>query len=198
MSRSFGPKVRLALWPNLVSPRQWTATFQTGGTSTWAVPPCHCLWGASPPTPLLLPIVGCVWLWSYGRTQISGWSHHIGCNSSRMSMKPCAAPLAMAKRRHGETRWSDDGSRTKLWPTFQTLRPLPVNEFPSLRWWWRRPPVVIPLSGRVPGRACGPSRSHVNDGGGLQYVFWKIDRALRVFSPRRIYRRKGSVRRWAR
>jgi hypothetical protein len=31
----------------------------------------------------------------------------------------------------------------------------------------------------------------------LQYVFWKIDRVLRVFSPRRIYRRKGGVRRWA-
>jgi hypothetical protein len=32
--------------------------------------------------------------------------------------------------------------------------------------------VVIPLSGRVPGRASGPSRSRVDDGGGLQYVFW--------------------------
>jgi hypothetical protein len=58
--------------------------------------------------------------------------------------------------------------------------------------------VVIPLSGRVPGRASGPSRSRVDDGSGLQYVFWKIDRVLRVFSPRRIYRRKGGVRRWAR
>jgi hypothetical protein len=58
--------------------------------------------------------------------------------------------------------------------------------------------VVIPLSGRVPGRASGPSRPRINDGGGLQYVSWKIDRGLRVFSPRRIYRRKGSVRRWAR
>jgi hypothetical protein len=50
---------------------------------------------------------------------------------------------------------------------------------------------------QVPGRASGPSRSRVNDSGGLQYVFWKIDRALRVFSPRRIYRRKGGVMRWA-
>jgi hypothetical protein len=58
--------------------------------------------------------------------------------------------------------------------------------------------VVIPLSGRMPGRASGPSRFHVDDAGGLQYVFWKIDRSLRVFSPRRIYRRKGGVRRWAR
>jgi hypothetical protein len=57
---------------------------------------------------------------------------------------------------------------------------------------------VIPLSGRVPGRASGPSRSRVDDGGGLQYVFWKIDQALRVFSLKRIYRRKGGVRRWAR
>jgi hypothetical protein len=56
---------------------------------------------------------------------------------------------------------------------------------------------VIPLSGRVPGRAYGPSRSHV-DGCGLQYVLWKIDRVFRFSSPRRIYRRKGSIRRWAR
>jgi hypothetical protein len=57
---------------------------------------------------------------------------------------------------------------------------------------------VIPLSGRVPGRPSGPSRSHIKDGSGLQYVFLKIDRGLRVFSPRIIYRRKGSIRWWAR
>jgi hypothetical protein len=37
---------------------------------------------------------------------------------------------------------------------------------------------VIPLSGRVPGRASGPSRSRTDDGGGLQYVSWKIDWVL--------------------
>jgi hypothetical protein len=58
--------------------------------------------------------------------------------------------------------------------------------------------MVIPLSDRVPGRASGPSRSRVDDGGGLQYVFWKRVRALRVFSTRRIYRRKGDVRGWTR
>jgi hypothetical protein len=55
---------------------------------------------------------------------------------------------------------------------------------------------VIPLSGRVPGRASGPSRSHVDDGGGLQYVLRKIDRSLRFFPSRGIYRRKGGVRGW--
>jgi hypothetical protein len=40
---------------------------------------------------------------------------------------------------------------------------------------------VIPLSDRVPERASGPSRSRIDDGGGLQYVSWKIDRVLRVF-----------------
>jgi hypothetical protein len=45
---------------------------------------------------------------------------------------------------------------------------------------------VIPLSSRVPGRASGPSRSRVDDGGGLQYVSWKIDRAL-GFSRREEY-----------
>jgi hypothetical protein len=48
------------------------------------------------------------------------------------------------------------------------------------------------------GRASGPSRSHVDDGSGLQYVSWKIDRGLRVFPSRGIYRRNGSVRRWTR
>jgi hypothetical protein len=45
---------------------------------------------------------------------------------------------------------------------------------------------VIPLFGRVPGRASGPSRSHVNDGGGLQYVSWKLIRFFK-FSHRGEY-----------
>jgi hypothetical protein len=57
---------------------------------------------------------------------------------------------------------------------------------------------VISLSGRVPRRASGPSRSCVDDDSGLQYVSWKIDLVLRVFLSRRIYRRKGNMRRWAR
>jgi hypothetical protein len=44
--------------------------------------------------------------------------------------------------------------------------------------------VMIPLSGRVPGRASGPSRSRVDDGGGLQYVSWKSVWALRVFATK--------------
>jgi hypothetical protein len=57
---------------------------------------------------------------------------------------------------------------------------------------------VIPLSGRMPGRASGPFRSRVNDGGSLKYVSWKIDLVFRVFMSRRIYRRKGGIRRWVR
>jgi hypothetical protein len=34
--------------------------------------------------------------------------------------------------------------------------------------------VVIPLSGRVPGRASGPSRSRVDDGGGSRCVSGKL------------------------
>jgi hypothetical protein len=45
---------------------------------------------------------------------------------------------------------------------------------------------VIPLSGRVLGRASGPSRSRVDDGGGLQYVSRKIDWVFR-FSRRGEY-----------
>jgi hypothetical protein len=52
-----------------------------------------------------------------------------------------------------------------------------------------------PLS-RVLGRASGPSRSRVDDGGGLQYVFWKRVQAFWVFPSRGINRRKGDVRRW--
>jgi hypothetical protein len=58
--------------------------------------------------------------------------------------------------------------------------------------------VVILLFGRVSGRASGPSQSHIDDADGLKYVFWKIDRVLRVFSSRRIYRRKSDVRGWTR
>jgi hypothetical protein len=41
-------------------------------------------------------------------------------------------------------------------------------------------------SGRVLERASGPSQSRVDDGGGLQYVSWKIDRSFR-FSHRGEY-----------
>jgi hypothetical protein len=58
--------------------------------------------------------------------------------------------------------------------------------------------VVEKASGKVPGRASGPSRSRVDDGGGLQYVSRKIDRVFRFFPSREIYRRKGGVRRWTR
>jgi hypothetical protein len=37
---------------------------------------------------------------------------------------------------------------------------------------------MIPLSGRVPGRASGPSRSLVDDGVGLQYFSWMDVQAL--------------------
>jgi hypothetical protein len=55
---------------------------------------------------------------------------------------------------------------------------------------------MIPLSGRVPGRASRPSRSQDDDGGGLQYVSWISVSSLRVFLAKEIYRRKGDVRGW--
>jgi hypothetical protein len=58
--------------------------------------------------------------------------------------------------------------------------------------------VMKKASGKVPGRASGPSRSRVDDGGGLQYVSRKIDRVLKFFPSRGIYRWKGGVRRWTR
>jgi hypothetical protein len=57
---------------------------------------------------------------------------------------------------------------------------------------------MIPLSGRVPGRASGPSRSRFDDDDGLQYVLRKIDRVFRFFLLREIYRRKGGIKRWTR
>jgi hypothetical protein len=76
------------------------------------------------------------------------------------------------------------------WTTHASLR--------RLACWWRRPPVMIPLFSRVPRRASGSSQSRVDDGGGLQYVSWKSDWSLRVFSTKGIYRRKGNVRGWTR
>jgi hypothetical protein len=58
--------------------------------------------------------------------------------------------------------------------------------------------MMIPLSGRMPGRASGPSRSQGDDGGGLQYVSWKSVHVLRVFLSKGICRLKGDVRRWTR
>jgi hypothetical protein len=58
--------------------------------------------------------------------------------------------------------------------------------------------VMISLSGRVPGRTSGPSRSQVDDGGGLQYISWKSVLSFRVFMMKGIYRRKGNVRGWTR
>jgi hypothetical protein len=59
-------------------------------------------------------------------------------------------------------------------------------------------PAGIPLFGRVPGRAPGSSRCRFDDGGSLQYILRKSDPSFRFFPSRGIYRRKGSVRRWAR
>jgi hypothetical protein len=56
--------------------------------------------------------------------------------------------------------------------------------------------VVIPLSGRVPGRASGPSRSRVDDSGGSRCVSGKVIGYL-GFSHQGgegLYRRRGSVR----
>jgi hypothetical protein len=57
---------------------------------------------------------------------------------------------------------------------------------------------MIPLSGRVPGRASGPSRSRDDDSGGLQYALWKSVCPFRVFPSKGIYTRKGDIRGWTR
>jgi hypothetical protein len=58
--------------------------------------------------------------------------------------------------------------------------------------------MMIPLSGKVPERAFGPSRSRHDDGGGLQYVSWKSVCLFRVLPSKRIYRWKGDVTGWIR
>ena len=58
--------------------------------------------------------------------------------------------------------------------------------------------MAIPLSSRVPGRASGPSRSRVDDGGGLRCVSGKLIGSFRFFPSGGLYRRRGSVRGWTR
>jgi hypothetical protein len=52
--------------------------------------------------------------------------------------------------------------------------------------------VAIPLSGRVPGRASGPSRSRVNDGGGSRCVSRKVIGSL-GFSRRGVFIGEGAA-----
>jgi hypothetical protein len=52
--------------------------------------------------------------------------------------------------------------------------------------------VVIPLSGRVPGRASGPSRSRVNIGGGSRCVSRKVIGSL-GFSRRGVFIGDGAA-----
>jgi hypothetical protein len=53
--------------------------------------------------------------------------------------------------------------------------------------------VAIPLSSRVPGRASGPSRSWVDDGGGSRCVSRKLIGSL-VFPVGGLYRQRGGAR----
>jgi hypothetical protein len=42
-------------------------------------------------------------------------------------------------------------------------------------WWWRRPLVMIPLSGRMSARASEPSWTRVDDGGGYKtFRGWRL------------------------
>jgi hypothetical protein len=52
--------------------------------------------------------------------------------------------------------------------------------------------VAIPLSDRVPGRASGPSRSRVNDGGGSRCVSGKLIGSL-GFSRRGVFIGEGAA-----
>jgi hypothetical protein len=52
--------------------------------------------------------------------------------------------------------------------------------------------VVISLSGRVPGRASGPSRSRVDDGGGSRCVSGKLIGSL-GFSHQGVFIGKGAA-----
>jgi hypothetical protein len=98
--------------------------------------------------------------------------------------------LLMRRMEEKKTIWIVLWIHGPGWTTHASLR--------RQAWWWSRPLVMIPLSGRVPGRASGPSRSRVDDGGGLQYVSWKDFSGHRVFMMKGIYRRKGDVRGWPR
>jgi hypothetical protein len=52
--------------------------------------------------------------------------------------------------------------------------------------------VVIPLSGRVPGRASGPSQSRVDDDGGTRYLSGILIRSL-DFSCRGVFIGEGAT-----
>jgi hypothetical protein len=55
-----------------------------------------------------------------------------------------------------------------------------------------KPPVAIPFSGRVPGRASRPSRSRVDDGSGSRCVSGKVIGCL-GFSRRGVFIGEGAA-----
>ena len=61
----------------------------------------------------------------------------------------------------------------------------------------KRPPVMISLSGKVPGRAADSSRTRVGEGGGLGRLLGNMIGCLGFLHRGRIYRRRGDARRWA-
>jgi hypothetical protein len=59
------------------------------------------------------------------------------------------------------------GPVVQRWTTHASLR--------RQAWWWRRPLVMTPLSGRVPGRASESSQIRVDDGGGyITFCGWRL------------------------
>jgi hypothetical protein len=64
--------------------------------------------------------------------------------------------VAQNRRRQPFSYWY--GPIVQRWTTHASLR--------GQAWWWRRPSVMIPLSGRVPRRASEPSQTRVDNGGG--------------------------------
>jgi hypothetical protein len=73
----------------------------------------------------------------------------------------------VAKNRRRQPSSYCYGPVVQRWTTHASLR--------RQAWWWRRPPVMIPLSGRVPRRASELSRTSVDDSGGYKtFRGWRL------------------------
>jgi hypothetical protein len=89
------------------------------------------------------------------------------CSTNLCTWRPNTVYENRSVHRHQEPSRYCYGPIVQGWTTHASLQ--------RRAWWWRLPPVIIPLSDRVPRRASEPSRARVDDGGSYgTFCGWRL------------------------